>query len=63
MLRLLGEAAAIAKWGFRLALLASAGLLLHAYGQSSSSTGTGSTYAENVEQALAGLKELARALQ
>ena len=65
MLRLLNEAALVTKWTFRLLLLASIGFLLHAYRQSRPGTGagTGGTYAEDVEQALAGLKELARALQ
>jgi hypothetical protein len=64
MLRLVREAALLTKWTFRFLLLASIGFLLHAYGQTTSSTGagTGGTYLEDLH-ALAALKELARTLQ
>ena len=58
MLRLLSEPALLTKWTFRVAILAWMGFLLHAYGQAASTA-----YADDVEQALAALKELARALQ
>jgi hypothetical protein len=61
MLRLLSEAALLTKWTFRFLLLASIGFLLHAYAQTTSSTA--GTYADDFQQAVAALKELARALQ
>jgi hypothetical protein len=60
MLRLLSEAALLTKWAFRFLILALIGLLLHAYAQTTSTAGT---YADDVQQALAALKELARVLQ
>ncbi|MBV9395796.1 MAG: hypothetical protein JOZ84_15455 [Methylobacteriaceae bacterium] len=65
MLRLLARTAAALNWAFRLALAASIGLIWNAYSQSISSTaaGTESSYSADIQQALAGLKELARLLQ
>jgi cbb3-type cytochrome oxidase subunit 3 len=60
MLRLLSEAAFLTKWAFRFLLLASIGVLLHAYGQTRNTAGA---YADDFQEALAALKELARALQ
>jgi hypothetical protein len=63
MLRLLSETASILKWVFRLALVASIGFVLNAYNQPASRTGaaTEGSYAGDIQQALAALKELAQA--
>ena len=65
MLRLLSETASILKWAFRLALVASIAFAVNAYNQPTSRTSAGAegSYAADFQQALAGLKELARALQ
>jgi hypothetical protein len=66
MLRLLGETMSLVTWAYRLIVLAAIAFLLSTYGQPGPRTagsGTQASYAEEVQQALAGLKELARALQ
>jgi hypothetical protein len=50
----------LTKWTFRVAVMAAIGFLLHAYGQMTNAAGT---YADDFQQALAALKELAGALQ
>jgi hypothetical protein len=65
MLRLLSEAMSVMTWAYRLAVLALIAFVLITYGQTSSRTGAGTdgSYAEELQQALAGLKEIAHALQ
>jgi hypothetical protein len=55
----------VVTWAYRLILFALIAFVLVSYGQTSSGTGaaTGGSYAEGLQQALAGLKELAGALQ
>ena len=52
-------------WAYRLAVLALIGFVLSTYGQTSSRTGAGigGSYVDDLQQALAGLKEIARVLQ
>ena len=52
-------------WTYRLIVLALIAFVLATYGQTSSGicAATGGSYAEGLQQALAGLKELAGALQ
>jgi hypothetical protein len=61
MLRVLSRTLPILQWAYRLAFLAAAALAWNAY--SGSPTGTAGSYADDLQQALAGLKEIARALQ
>jgi hypothetical protein len=67
MLRLLGETMSLVTWAYRLIVLAAIAFVLSTYGpmtpQTSSRAGSQASYAEEFQQALAGLKELARALQ
>jgi hypothetical protein len=65
MLRLLSEAMSVMTWAYRLIVLAGIAFVLSTYGQTSSNTtaGTEGSYIEDLRQALAGLKEIARALQ
>jgi hypothetical protein len=65
MLRLLSEAMSIMTWAYRLLVLALIAFALTTYGQTGSRTGSGTqgSYAEELQQALAGLKEIASALQ
>jgi hypothetical protein len=55
----------LATWAYRLIVLALIGFLLSNYGQTSSRTGagTGGSYVDDLQQALAGLKEITRVLQ
>jgi hypothetical protein len=55
----------VVTWAYRLLVLALIAFVLASYGQTSSGTGaaTGGSYAEGLQQALAGLKEIAGALQ
>jgi hypothetical protein len=58
-------------WAYRLIVLAAIAFILSTYGrtspqtnpQTSSGAGSQTSYADELQQALAGLKELARALQ
>jgi hypothetical protein len=65
MLRLLSEAMSVMTWAYRLMVLAGIAFVLSTYGQTGSNTtaGTEGSYIEDLRQALAGLKEIARALQ
>jgi hypothetical protein len=63
MLRALSRTLPILQWAYRLAFLAAAALAWNAYSGEVSRTGTGGSYADDLQQALAGLKEIARALQ
>jgi hypothetical protein len=63
MLRRLSEAMSLATWAYRLIVLALIGFLLSNYGQTSSRTGSEGSYVDDLQQALSGLKEIARVLQ
>ena len=61
MVGLLGGAASVATWAYRLAVLAAIAFALNSYG-STNGEGGGS-YIEQLQQALSGLREIGRALQ
>ncbi|MEA2835270.1 MAG: hypothetical protein QOG66_3472 [Methylobacteriaceae bacterium] len=66
MLRLFADAMSLVTWAYRLVVLAAIAFVLSTYGQPGPRTaGSASqtSYAEELQQALAGLRELARALQ
>jgi hypothetical protein len=63
MLRALSRTLPVLQWAYRLAVLAAVALAWNAYNGAASRTGTGGSYADDLQQALAGLKEIARALQ
>jgi hypothetical protein len=65
MLRLLSEAMSVMTWAYRLIVLAGIAFVLSTYGRTGSSTtaGTEGSYIQDLRQALAGLKEITRALQ
>jgi hypothetical protein len=63
MLRALSRTLPVLQWAYRLALVAAAALAWNAYSGTGSRTGTGGSYVEDIQQALAALNEIARALQ
>jgi hypothetical protein len=63
MLRALRRTLPVLQWAYRLAVLAALAFAWNAYGGAGSPTGTGASYADDLQQALSGLKEIARALQ
>jgi hypothetical protein len=63
MLRALSRTLPLLQWTWRLAVLAALAFAWNAYGDADSRSGTGGSYAADLQQALSGLKEIARVLQ
>ena len=63
MLRALSGTLPILQWAYRLAVLAALAFAWNAYNDTASRSGTPGSYVEDLQQALAGLKEIARVLQ
>jgi hypothetical protein len=63
MLRALARTLPVLQWAYRLAILSALALAWNAYSGTGSRTGPGGSYAQELQQALSTLKEIARALE
>jgi hypothetical protein len=63
MLRALSRTLPVLQWAYRLAVLAALAFAWNAYSGAGARTGAGASYVDDLEQALLGLKEIARALE